>query len=478
MNFFDFEEKMNELGFSSLASIARALESTPQAVSNWKARDQVPHHIVLTINEWNNKEKQTQENKIFSNTIYNEEKISFPDLFNVVAEQLKVIILLPFIFVFLTFIFVQFIQEPKYTSYATVLVPENQVGSAGGIAGLASQFGVNIPTGVQADLSSPAILPDLLYSRTFGEKILYKKIYSKAHDAKVPIFSLFYFDFDPNSKPSNLKKSKALRSLRKMIDYNQSIDNPVSTLSVTALDPNIAKDLADIVLTQLDSLNRFYKNQVANEKITFIESRILSVMKDFEESEQFLKDFNQNNRQISSPSLQLQLDRLQRDVEIQKGIYLTLKQQLELAKIEKIQETSVIQIIDVPQIPTSKNSKNLIIKVFLSAILGLTIGIMIGLIRSNAKNASIKDRKKIRKFKFLLKKKSLEFFKDPQISGILSCLFLIGMPFFLDHESKNPTFFGKYSSTALIINLIYILITLLFIFLFLLHRNKSNQANK
>ena len=111
-------------------------------------------------------------------------------------------------------------------------------------------------------------------------------------------------------------------------------------------------------------LNRFYKDQVANEKITFIESRITSVMKDFEKSESQLKEFNQQNRQISSPSLQLQLDRLQRDVEIQKGIYLTLKQQLELAKIEKIQETSVIQIIDNPQLPVASNSKNLFIKVF------------------------------------------------------------------------------------------------------------------
>ena len=263
-----------------------------------------------------------------------------------------------------------------------------------------------------------------------------------------------------------------------MINYSESIDNPVSRLSITALDPFVAKDLADIVLIQLDSLNRFYKDQVANEKITFIESRITSVMKDFEKSESQLKEFNQQNRQISSPSLQLQLDRLQRDVEIQKGIYLTLKQQLELAKIEKIQETSVIQIIDNPQLPIASNSKNLFIKVFLAGVFGLMIAIITSLVRNTSQNASFNERKKIKKFKFLLKKKSLDFFKDPQISGTLGFVLAFGAPFFLSHESKNPTYFGKYSTTALIINFFYIITTIFLFFSFISQRKKPIQNTR
>ena len=64
------------------------------------------------------------------------------------------------------------------------------------------------------------------------------------------------------------------------------------------------------------------------------------------------------NRQVSSPALELELDRIKREVEIQKSIYLTLKQQLELAKIEEIQETSIVQILDEPQIPLSPANKN------------------------------------------------------------------------------------------------------------------------
>ena len=46
MNFDELENLMAERGISSLAEIARKLDTTPQAVSNWKARNQVPFHIV------------------------------------------------------------------------------------------------------------------------------------------------------------------------------------------------------------------------------------------------------------------------------------------------------------------------------------------------------------------------------------------------------------------------------------------------
>ena len=63
-----------------------------------------------------------------------------------------------------------------------------------------------------------------------------------------------------------------------------------------------------------------------------------------------MKNFKEQNRQISSPALELEEERLERNVEVQKGIYLTLKQQLELAKIEEVQKASIVQILDKPNV--------------------------------------------------------------------------------------------------------------------------------
>ena len=55
MNFSELESLMFSRGFTSLADIARALSTTPQAVSNWKARDQIPYHIINKLKIDSNK---------------------------------------------------------------------------------------------------------------------------------------------------------------------------------------------------------------------------------------------------------------------------------------------------------------------------------------------------------------------------------------------------------------------------------------
>ena len=94
----------------------------------------------------------------------------------------------------------------------------------------------------------------------------------------------------------------------------------------------------------INSLN-FVFNENQRE---FILKRISAVEDDLENSEETLKRFREQNRQVASPALQLEEERLLRDLEIQKGIYLTLKQQLEMTKIEEVQKTSIIQILVFP----------------------------------------------------------------------------------------------------------------------------------
>ena len=51
MKFTEFESLMESRGMKTLAEIARNLDATPQAVSNWKARNQIPYNIINKLNE-------------------------------------------------------------------------------------------------------------------------------------------------------------------------------------------------------------------------------------------------------------------------------------------------------------------------------------------------------------------------------------------------------------------------------------------
>jgi len=477
MNFSELEALMSSRGVTTLAEIARTLNTTPQAVSNWKARGQVPYHIVDKMNQIIASNENGKQNLNLEKNIFPNNTLSLSDILLTIGQQIKIILLVPIIFAFLTFTYIKFIEKPMYQSWSTILLPENKNSNLGGLASIASQFGVNVPSGVQADLSSPSLLPELLYSRTFAEKILNKKIYSEKYGKELSLLEVLHGGSLPKDKDPNIIINSAVGQLLNMIEFGKEGRDSFSVLRVTASEPIFAKELAELVLLELENLNRYFKSQQVNEKSLFIANRIQSVQKDLNDSEQRLKEFNEQNRQISSPSLKLQEDRLMRDIEIQRGIYLTLKQQLELAKIEEVQETTILQVLDSPKIPLGPINNYLKLKVIFSVLLGLGTGILLGFIRSYINNPDIVERKKIRRFKNFSIKKSKDFLQDSRIYGLLSILLILALPFYFGHESENPQFFGIYSRQMMLINIVYIVVLLFVLFSFFKLKQKKNINN-
>ena len=470
MRFSQLEDIMQNSGVSTLADIARALGTTPQAVSNWKSRDHVPYHVETKLNQMNSNQEKSQ---IFNSSITtngtNDDTVSIPDVLLTFAEQLKVIFLVTFIFTFCSFVYVKFIQEEKFLSSATILLPEIQANNMGGLAGLASQFGVNVPSGnTTIDLSSPSLIPELLKSRTFAEKLLYKEFYSSKLNKKIPLVEMLFNTNEIDRDAAIYKGSKTLNS--SIISYRKNTLENFSIINVTFLEPQLTKDIADSVIHEIESLNKFFKVQSTNEKLNFIENRIKTVDSDLRKSELKLKKFNEQNRQISSPALQLDLDRLSRDVELQKNIYLTLKQQHELAKIEEVQKSSILQVLDKPFYPLGPINKNLPLSLFFAISLGLFVGSVVGFLRSFRLNADKNDKKKYRRMKSFFIKNIKSYFFDYRISAINSLVLILGYPFYFLYQFDKGSF-------HFFSNIIYLLLIILFLTLFFFKRKKNRKTH-
>ena len=70
-----------------------------------------------------------------------------------------------------------------------------------------------------------------------------------------------------------------------------------------------------------------------------------------------LREFRENNRNLStSPSLQMQVEKMGREVDLQNSLYVTLKTQLEKAKIDEVGRDDMVQQIDGPSTPTRLTS--------------------------------------------------------------------------------------------------------------------------
>ena len=87
----------------------------------------------------------------------------------------------------------------------------------------------------------------------------------------------------------------------------------------------------------------------------WIGKRLSEVETELHAAEDTLKEFRERNRRvIDSPELLLQQARLERGVTLKSTIFLELKKQYELAKIEEIKKVSIVSVLDHGRVPVKK----------------------------------------------------------------------------------------------------------------------------
>ena len=77
---------------------------------------------------------------------------------------------------------------------------------------------------------------------------------------------------------------------------------------------------------------------------------------------------------------------------------------------------------------------------FLSLVIGLFLGILLGFVRAFFNNNDIDERKKLRRTRNFFKKKSMESFRDRRITGTIMLLMLVAAPFYFGYKSQQPVF--------------------------------------
>ena len=390
-----FEEKFNT---SRLADIARELDVTPQVVSNWKSRNQVPYKYVKKVRR--KIDKLANKNKLniplvsldslavgnMSNDNINSgdfEQISLASLVSylifIVRKNILIIILTPI--VFMSFIYLQatYFESPYYIAHGTIL-PQTNSNVSSKLSSVFTQFGFSAPV-ENVDINSSQLFPDIIKSRNFNHALLYRDFISKGSGSKQPLIKILWGRSPSNSNDSLRLNSFGTNRLNKMIRVITSKTKPVIKIQVVAPEPQLASDLVSAVIEELDNFQKRTKYNKIKEKRIFIDNRMLEVEKELIIVEEKLKDFREQNKNRASPLLLLNEDRLVRDVSVQYEIFTTLKQESELAQIEEVENSSMIAILDSPTLPLSSANPILLYRVITSLIFGILFSLVIIVIK-------------------------------------------------------------------------------------------------
>tara|TARA_X000001036_G_C20503683_1_gene734976 strand:- start:464 stop:979 length:516 start_codon:yes stop_codon:yes gene_type:complete len=159
------------------------------------------------------------------------------------------------------------------------------------------------------------------------------------------------------------------------------------------------------MIEELDTHQRKYNKTKTIDTKHFIEERIIDAEKELMAAEEDLKIFMDRNRRIeNSPALQLEKQRLGREVTVLTGVFTTLKQQLETTKIEEVKESDYVIVMDPPEVPLQRTKPNRKLAVLIAGIFGLGLGMFLAVFWEYVTNSKKEEKDKFSEAKSLVLK--------------------------------------------------------------------------
>ena len=260
-------------------------------------------------------------------------------------------------------------------------------GSLGDFQGLAKSFGLG------ALGSAPTYnIPDIINSRKLKKDIVLKKWENKKHPDGSNLIAFWGLDkpsfFSPLStirkilpsgnisvNKSDKELDEAILQLDELIGVKEEISGLIS-VTVLMQDPQLASDIANYIAEYVKNFISVEQKREATRNRAFIEKQMEEAKSQNEKSEDLLTEFRKRNPlRLDTPSIEMIRERLESAVEENRAVYITLRQQFEIAKIDEAKEKLLINILDTaePAVKKAKPKRTLIVA--LSFFAGLLFAI-------------------------------------------------------------------------------------------------------
>ncbi len=280
------------------------------------------------------------------------------------------------------------LAQPNYYNCTVKLSPEMSGSkSTGGLAALASSFGVNLGSGsgVGTEALFPTLYPDLMNSVDFktslfhvpvtiegdkekGEKDRTMSYYDYlSKEQKSPwwsqgikaFFSLFSSkEEDEVSKVNKFRLTKEQTDIVKVIDKNVVCDvdkkTMVITIDVTDQDPVIAATMADTVKTRLQKFITDYRTSKVRVDLEYNKKIYSETKARYEKARQLYAEFMDHNRDIILQTVRQKQTDLENEMQLQYNAYQQVAAQLLAAEAKVQEETPAFTTLQSATVPVRK----------------------------------------------------------------------------------------------------------------------------
>lgn len=281
---------------------------------------------------------------------------------------------------------------PNYYNCTVKLAPELGAGAkaGGGLAGLASSFGINLGSAQQgADAINPTLYPDLMNSVDFKTSLFEIPVTIEGDKDKGEADrTMSYYDYLKNNqklpwwgsakkgfmewlvslfkdpKPEEGKDIDPFRltieqtAIAKAIDKNVVCDVDkktfVITINITDQDPVICANMADTVKTRLQKFITDYRTSKSRVDLEYNKKLYTEAKAKYEQSRQRYAAYADSHRAVTSQSGQTKQAELQVEMQMQQQIYQQVVAQLQQAEMKVQEETPAFTTLQSATVPVLK----------------------------------------------------------------------------------------------------------------------------
>lgn len=254
-------------------------------------------------------------------------------------------------------------------------------GSRAQLSGIAARLGLT--GGVSPEGQTPQFYGDLVRSRAILGPVS-RKTYTIS-TLNGPVRSSLASVFGINEKNPAVAASRALDVLMSRVAISEIGRTGIIRPNARAERPEIAQQILQNLLTELDAYNLAQRRKRAAAERDFVERRLAEAGAALALAERQLSNFLQTNREYdASPLLAMENDRLRRVVRMRQQIYTGMAQSLEQARIEEVRDLPTISVIDPPEAALSPEQPLAIRRSLVGLIAGLMVGIVLAFLRERA----------------------------------------------------------------------------------------------
>jgi len=187
----------------------------------------------------------------------------------------------------------------------------------------------------------------------------------------------------PDDQDPELQMTKAYEIfLVNGLRVNYMPETGMTTISVISFDPAICAEVCNQIVVEFEDYTQKILSKNSMNYAQFIEERTKEISTSLERSEKDLNIFLEKNRVTnSSPALKLEHSRLKREVLLHQQLFISLKEQFELANIEAQKNISKISVLDKAVVPVAKFRPRRSLMLAFAILLGCFLALLQSFVR-------------------------------------------------------------------------------------------------